>query len=112
MKTKSYKNGSNDFIVLGTNANGILSKMESLRLLFDKFKPAVVFLQETKVTRKGQVKIPEYEIFEVVRPNSKGGSILTALHSNLNPVFISGGENEQEMGNLDCRFINAYGPQE
>ena len=54
MKTKSYKNGSNDFIVLGTNANGILSKMESLRLLFDKFKPAVVFLQETKVTRKGQ----------------------------------------------------------
>ena len=98
-----------------TNANGILSKQDSLRHLVDSFKPGVMFYQETKVSRKGQVKVPGYEIFEVVRKNSPGGSILTAVHSNLQPVYISGGEDDMEIlviqakiGNFDCRFINAY----
>ena len=41
------------------------------------------------------------------------------MHSNLEPVYISGGEDDMEIlviqgkiGNYNCRFINAYGPQE
>ena len=116
---KTRANCTNYFTVVGTNANGILSKLDSLENLVDHFKCAVLFLQETKVSRKGQVKIPGYDIFEVVRSNAKGGSILTALHSNLQPVYISGGEDDMEIlviqakiGNSNCRFINAYGPQE
>ena len=110
---------TNIFTVVGTNSNGIVSKLDSLTQLIDKFQPAVWFLQETKVSRKGQVKVPGYDIFEVVRKNSNGGSILTAVHSNLQPVYISGGEDDMEIlviqakiGNYNCRFINAYGPQE
>ena len=43
---------------------------------------------------------------------------MTAVHTNLEPVLISE-DNEAEIlvvqakiGNLNCRFINAYGPQE
>ena len=84
------------------------------------FRFAVFFLQETKVSHKGQIAVENYEIFEVVRPNCPtGGSILTGVHKNLHPVFISGGEDESEIlvvqakiGNYNCRFINGYGPQE
>ena len=61
-----------------------------------------------------------YEIFEVIRPNCpSGGSVLTGIHKNLNPVYISGGEDDNEIlvvqakiGIQNCRFINGYGPQE
>ena len=106
--------------IFGANANGILGKQDSLKNNILHFLPGVFFIQESKVSRKGQIKIENYEIFEVVRPNCPtGGSILTGVHKNLNPVFISGGEENIEIlvvqariGSHDCRFINGYGPQE
>ena len=47
-------------------------------------------IQESKINKKGQIKIPGYPIFEAIRHNSEGGSLLTAIHENLNPIFISG----------------------
>ena len=83
------------------------------------FQVAVIFIQESRVSKKGSIKIPSYQIFEVVREDNDGGSILTAVHQSLNPVFISGGEDDLEIlvvqaefGHAKCRFINAYGPQE
>ena len=74
--------------IFGSNVNGILGKKESLISNIKKFQPGAFLLQETKVKRKGQIKIENYEIFEVVRPNcSNGGSILTGVHKNLHPVF-------------------------
>ena len=106
--------------IFGTNCNGILGKKDSLLTNVQHFQPGVFFLQETKVGRKGQIKVENYEIFEVVRPNCPtGGSIATGVHKSLHPVFISGGEDEIEIlvvqgkiGNYNCRFINGYGPQE
>ena len=43
--------------IFGTNANGILGKKDSLMANITKFQPGVVFLQETKVSRKGQIKV-------------------------------------------------------
>ena len=54
------------------------------------FNPCVCMLQETKLSRVGQIKIPSYQIFEVIRQDKEGGSLLTAVHENLNPVFICG----------------------
>ena len=106
--------------IFGTNANGILSKKDSLVSNIHQLQPAVFFIQESKVSRKGQLKIENYEIFEVVRPNCPGGgSILTGIHKNLSPVFISGGEDDIELlivqakvGCADIRCYNGYGPQE
>ena len=104
--------------MIGTNANGILSKKDSLMQIIDQLKPSVICLQETKVIRKGTLKIQDYEIFENVRSKNKGGSLLTAVHSNLEPVLISEDDEteilviQSKLGNYNCRFINAYGPQE
>ena len=83
------------------------------------FNPCVYMLQEKRLSRVGQIKLPSFQIFEVVRSKTEGGSLLTAIHENLNPVFISGGENDMEIlvvqaevGVHKCRFINFYGPQE
>ena len=50
--------------IFGSNANGILGKQDSLKNNILNFRPAVFFVQETKVSRKGQIKIENYEIFE------------------------------------------------
>ena len=97
----------------------MLGKKDSLISIIKSYSAAVCLIQESKVTRKGQIKIPGYQLFEIIRQNSEGGSLLTAIHDNLNPIFISGGETDDEIlvvqanfGNEKCRFINAYGPQE
>ena len=55
----------------------------------DLFKPAVCFLQECKMKRKGQIKLPDYEIFELLRTNSAGDGLLTIAYVNIEPVLIA-----------------------
>ena len=76
------------------------------------------FIQESKVPRKGKVKLSDYVILEQIHTVGGGGGIMTAVHKNLNPVSV-GVDNEDEVLvfqsdilNLKVRFINAYGPQE
>ena len=76
------------------------------------------FLQETKVHRKGLIKIPNFEIFETVRGLKLGGSILTGVHKSMKPVLINSDDEleiltvQAQLGQFSCRFINAYGPRE
>ena len=104
---------------MGTNAAGLKQKMHSLRSKVNKFQPACIFIQETKLYKKGQVGVDGFQCFEHVRMNSKGGGLLLAVHESLNPVLIYEGNDEIELlvvqGKIDqkdIRFINAYGPQE
>ena len=119
-KNKENKVTNKVLTIFGANANGILGKKDSLISNIHQLQPAVIFIQESKVSRKGQLKIQNYDIFEVIRPNCPtGGSILTGIHKNLSPVYISGGEDSIELlvvqakvGSANIRFINGYGPQE
>ena len=52
------------FSLLGSNANGINSKKESIYQAINIFKPSVLTLQETKSKKTGSIKIPGYQIFE------------------------------------------------
>ena len=108
---------SKSLTIVGTNANGIVSKLDSLALVVKELNPAVIILQETKVKRKGQVSLPSYEIFELIRESDSGGSLLTAIHCDLSPVLISETEEGMEIlvvkaqvEGFECTFINAYGP--
>ena len=77
-----YKNVNKNrkLLFFGTNCNGISSKKDSLLANVTKFCPAAFFLQETKLQRKGHIKIRDYEIFEIIRQNKEGGSLLTGVH--------------------------------
>ena len=76
-------------------------------------EPSAFLIQETKFMKKGLFKVKDYEIFESIRPTG-GGSILTGVHSNLSPVMIRDGANddveilvvEGDIENNKCRFIN------
>ena len=107
------------FSILGTNSAGLNSKKESLFSVINRFKPSVITLQETKMCKTGNVKIPGFQVFEKVRLNRKGGGLLTAADEDLNPMMISTGKDENEiltiqvdLGNQKLRIINGYGPQE
>ena len=108
------------FSLLGTNANGILGKQDSLDSLLNKFRPNVITTQETKLGKKGMIKLKGYQIFEQVRQGGQGGGLLTAVDHDLHPVLVSSGDDNDievltvqvKVGKNDVRIINAYGPQE
>ena len=101
--------------ILGSNSAGLLNKKESFIRNISLFNPGVYFVQETKVPRKGKIKISDYVIFEHVRKSGGGGGLLTAVHKNLNPVSVSNDCEEEvlvvqaEILDKKVRFINAYG---
>ena len=61
-----------NFSILGANANGINPKKESLYSAINYFKPIVVNIQESKLRKIGQIKLPGYQIFEKLRENKTG----------------------------------------
>ena len=105
-------------VILGINAAGIGNKLESFKRNISLFKPAVFFIQESKLYKKGKIKVDDYVIFECVRKNGCGGGLLTAVHKNLNPVSIGDNTDDEVLVvhatimNKKVRFINGYGPQE
>ena len=91
----------------------------SLKSKIEKFDPGCVFIQETKLYKKGQVKFEGYEAFEQVRKSRSGGGLLLMVRKSFDPVLIHEGDEDNEIlvvqgkvGKLNIRFINAYGPQE
>ena len=106
--------------ILGSNANGIGSKINSLLDNVTVFNPSIITIQETKVRKKRSIKIPGFEPFENIRSDHLGGGLFTGIDVNLDPVIVSSdNENETEIltvqfraGDIQFRVINAYGPQE
>ena len=107
------------FSIFGTNANGLLGKLDSLKSNISFFKnPTCINIQETKLRFHGQVKLDGYQIFESVR-TGMGGGLLTAVSQDIEPVLISTGNENIEMivvqgriGKYNIRMFNCYGPQE
>ena len=89
-KQKSSKNNKCVKLeIIGANAAGLFNKKESLIRLVDLFKPAVLFIQETKARTKNKIRIENYLCFEAVRSDTGGGGLLTAVHKALSPIQVS-----------------------
>lgn len=107
---------------LGVNANGLLSKLQSLDHMLKSENPGVLCIQETKVKKVGKIKsdmLKNYVMFELTRKHSNGGGLATLVKPELDPVFIAEGDDQVEIlvvqikiKELHIRVINAYGPQE
>lgn len=74
------KSENDKMFLIGANAAGIANKMDSLHRIINVFKPAVIFLQETKKRVKNKLKLYGYVVFEQLRTNSAGGGLMTAVH--------------------------------
>ena len=75
-------------VFLGSNAAGLLNKLESFKRNISVFNPGVFFIQESKTKRKNKVKIDDYVVFEQIRKDSGGGGLLTAVHKNLSVLVM------------------------
>ena len=120
---KNLKNANKviELSILGTNANGLLGKQESLLNNINHFKPSIITIQETNLKKIGSIKLKGYQIFEKPRDGGRsGGGLFTAVDDDLSPVLISDeNDNETEVitvqikvGKYNIRIINGYGPQE
>ena len=104
--------------IIGANAAGISNKIDSLLRIVNVFNPGVIFLQETKTRQKNKVPLKDYDVYEIVRENSSGGGILTAVRKDLASADITENVNEEiltveaKLNDRKVRFINGYGPQE
>ena len=115
-KKKLYEQ---EFSILGSNANGIHGKLDSLRNNINIFqRPTCINIQETKMRFKGIIRLEGYQIFENVR-SGFGGGLLTAVSQDLSPVLVYSGSDDIELmvvqgkiGDNDIRIFNCYGPQE
>ena len=70
------------FTVIGSNCHSLLGKKDSLLSSIQLFKPMVYMLQESRLPRKGMIRIPQYQVFETLRTSSEGGGLFTAIHKN------------------------------
>ena len=108
----------NCLTVIGINCNGLGGKRDSMLANIMVLNCLVFMVQETKFMKKGLFRVNNFEIFESI--TSGGGSILTGVHSSLDPIMVSDGSKEEveilvvegDIGDRKCRFFNGYGPQE
>ena len=75
--------------MIRANAAGLANKQDSFHRLISLFSPGAIFIQESKLKRKGLVKADNFVMFEQLRKSSGGGGLLTAVHQNLAPVSIN-----------------------
>ena len=96
-KQKKDKHRQISFSLLGSNSNGLKSKLESLKNNIKLFpQPSCITLQETKL-KSGKILLPGYQIFQLDRRDRLGGGLLTAIDEGLHPVLISSGDNDVEI---------------
>ena len=102
--------------ILGSNANGLNGKLDSLKNAIKSFdNPTCIAIQETKL-RSHNFKIPGYQVFQKNR-TGLGGGLITAIDEHVGSVLVSNTDNEIlvvqiDIEGLNIRVLNAYGPQE
>ena len=104
---------------IGINANGVKSKWGTFKKLIRELQPSVCSMQETKCNVKGQFKLNDYYVYELVREKKGGGGLAIGALKDLKPVWIKEGNDEVEaitieinVKKLAISFTVAYGPQE
>ena len=107
---------------MGVNSAGLTLKLTSFEHLLSSIEPSLFFIEETKMKTQGKIKTKsshKYEIFELNRKEKCGGGISIGAVNDLNPVWISEGDDDTEILVIEIevkefriRCIVAYGPQE
>ena len=93
-------------------------KIESLKYELKTLNAAIFTLQETHLSRKGMVKLENFEIFEAIRKKHNGGTMI-GVNKALEPLLIKEYNEEFELivveiniKNKIIRIMSGYGPQE
>ena len=108
--------------MIGVNSAGLTSKLASFDHILSSLEPSLFFIEETKMKTQGKIRTKKsfkYQVFELIRKSRSGGGIAIGAVNDLNPVWISEGDDDIEILAIQIevkefriRCIVAYGPQE
>ena len=105
--------------MLGVNASGLKSKINTFKKVLVDLQPSVFFIQESKYKSTGKLKLENFVIFELVRQNREGGGLALGCAQELQPVWLREGDDEVEalsveiiLQKMKIRCVVAYGCQE
>ena len=118
---KSKKVSSKNLCMLGINAAGLPSKLKSFEFILNDLNINLFFVQESKLSKSGQIKFngsEKFDLYELNRKDKSGGGIMIGASKELKSVLIREGDDltevlviEIELETLKIRCINGYGPQ-
>ena len=74
--------------IFSSNASGLKAKLKSFKHEIKALDVSVFTLQETHCRKKGLIKVEGFEIFESIRKEKDGGTLI-GVHKALKPVLIS-----------------------
>ena len=111
-------------VILGVNAAGILTKIDSFDKWIKDKKPAIFVIQESKVPQKGKIEsnqligFQQYELIRSQNPNL-GGGLCIGITKDLHSVQVREGDDECECLTVEVTISNqqqmvvvaGYGPQ-
>ena len=105
--------------MIGNNCAGIRNKKDSLLNMVKTLNVGMLFLQETKLYSKGQIKFQHFVMFETNRSQNGGGGLLTAVHEKFQPSLVETEKENPDILIVQCKIsesyvslIIGYGPQE
>ena len=109
--------------MLGVNAAGIKSKLESFEFVLDKLKPQIWAIQETKLKRKETIKVEsierKYQVYYLSRNETIGGGVAVGIDKEIESTLVREGNDDVEvlvveinLNVISIRVVVGYAPQE
>ena len=119
MRRSKKKSNNSKVKIFSNNVAGLKRKIQSLKSQLTETNAAIFTLQETHSSRKGKIKVDEFQVYEAIRQNKKDGGTAIGVHKSLNPFVIKVYEDDFELlvveaviEGTNVRIISGYGPQE
>ena len=108
--------------ILGVNAAGLKSKLQSFNDILNRLEPQVWSVQETKLRNNETLKsefLEKYQVYYLNRQLSGGGGLAVGIDKNIESALIREGNDTTEviviqiiLENMPVRLVVGYGPQE
>ena len=116
-KNKVVSDQYTELTMFSNNCNGANNKIEALKSQLKHTNATIFNLQETHFSRKGKIKIDNFQIYEAIRKKEHGSML--GVHVSHKPVLISEYSElfelivvQVEVGSKHIRIMSGYGPQE
>ena len=107
--------------VIGVNAAGLMSKIDSFEKLLSDEQPSIFCIQETKNKKSNKIRTESsksFTIYELNRKDRNGGGLCIGVLNDLHPAWVAQGDDEVEclavevwVEDFPIRVVTAYGPQ-
>ena len=77
-KRGGRKHTNENLTIFSTNAAGLKAKLDSFKNELNTSEAAIFTIQESHFNKKGKLRLENFKVFEAIRKEQKGGTIIGA----------------------------------